>query len=205
MSTSLAQDEIREKAVEIARRHKASWIELGRYLYQIQKNKMFKYWGYLEFDHYVQKELGIRPNTGAKMLRSYQFLERDEPRVIQSHLSDKESPRTIPHMDSVNILRLAKNNKRITPKEIESIREEVFETAKEPKEVRSLVRRLLSGREEAKDPREARKARRNSAIKRLVNLLTNTRKELESDDLLPAVLLNQIDELKEKLQDQIEG
>ena len=45
MSTTtvgLEQDELRQKAVEIAKRHKASWIELGQYLFTIQKNRMFR-------------------------------------------------------------------------------------------------------------------------------------------------------------------
>ena len=200
---SLEQDELRQKAVEVACRHKASWMELGQYLYTIQKNKMFKYWGYLEFDHYCVKELGIKPLTGVKMLRSYQYLEREEPKVIESHLSDEGEPRKIPNYESVNILRLAKNNKQITPKDVESIREDVFESAKEPKEIRAHLRRLLSDRE-VKEPAELRKTRRNAAIRRVVSVLTPTRKELEADHLLPAYLLHQIDELGRKLEDQIE-
>ncbi len=202
-NVSLEQDELREKVLEVARRHKASWMELGQYLYTIQKNKMFKYWGYLEFDSYCMKELRIKPLTALKMMRSYQFLEREEPKVIESQSSGDESLRKIPSFEAVNILRLARKNKLLTTKDLEHIREDVLEVGKEPKEVRAHVRRLLSDRD-VKDPREVRKARRNSAIKRLISVLANTKKELENEHLLPAYLLKQIAELEKKLVDQIE-
>jgi hypothetical protein len=204
MSTqvSLEQDELREKVVEVARRHKASWMELGQYLYTIQRNKMYKYWGFIEFDGYCMKELGIKPLTALKMMRSYQFLEREEPKVIEAR-SGEDNLRKIPSFEAVNILRLARKNKFLTAKDLDHIREEVLEDGKEPKEVRAHVRKLLSDREE-KDPAEVRKSRRNAAIKRLISVLANTKKELESAHLLPAHLLKQMSELEQKLEDQIE-
>ena len=199
---SLEQDELREKAVEVARRHKASWIELGQYLYTIQKNKMYKYWGFLEFDGYCMKELGIRPLTALKMVRSYMFLEREEPKVIEAR-SGEDNLIKIPSFEAVNILRLARKNKWLTAKDLEHIREEVLEDGKEPKEVRAHVRKLLSDRED-KDPAEVRKSRRNQAIKRLISALANTKKELEAGNLIPAYLLKQITDLEKKLEDQIE-
>ena len=153
---------------------------------------MFKYWSCLEFDHYRVMEL-----------RSYQYLEHEEPKVIQSHFSDKGEPRKIPSYESVNILRLARNNKRITPKDVELIHEDVFEAAREPKEIRAHPRRLCSDRE-VKEPAELRKPRRNAAIQRLVSVLTRTRRELEAENFLPAYLLNPIDDPGKKLEDQIE-
>ena len=122
---SLEQDELREKVVEVARRHKASWIELGQYLYTIQKNKMYKYWGFLEFDGYCMKELGIRPLTALKMVRSYQFLEREEPKVIESR-SGEDNLRKIPSFEAVNILRLARKNKLLTAKNLNHIPQKNF-------------------------------------------------------------------------------
>ena len=202
-NAELDQDQLRQKVLEVARQHKASWIELGQFLHTIQKNKMYKYWGYIEFDNYVMKELGIKPMTALKMTRSYLYLEREEPKVIESHNSNDENPRTIPNYESVNILRLARKNPLIKDRDVAKIREHVFEEAKEPKEVRAHVRKLLSERE-VQDSGEVRKTRRNAAIKRLISVLNNTRKELENEKLLPAHLLNQIDELSAKLQDQLE-
>ncbi len=202
-NVNLEQDQLREKIVEVARRHKASWIELGQYLHTIQKNKIFKYWGYLEFDNYCMKELGIKPLTALKMARSYLYLEREEPKIIESHNSSDENPRTIPNYESVNILRLARKNPLLKPNELATLREHVFEEAKEPKDVRARVKHFLSDRE-VKDSVQVRKTRRNAAIKRLISVLTHTRKELEGEKLLPAHILNQMDELSARLEDQLE-
>ncbi len=203
-TVDIEQDELREKVVEVARRHKASWIELGQYLYTIQKNKMYKHWGFIEFDGYVAKELGVKPLTALKMVRSYMFLEREVPKVIESQSSGNESPKKIPSFEAVDVLRLAQKNKSLTSEELDQIRKDVLETGREPKEIRAQVRRLIS-EHEVKDPAEVRKTRRNQAIKRLITVLANTKKELAAGNLLPAYILKQIAELEQKLEDQIES
>ncbi len=70
-------------------------------------------------------------------------------------------------------------------------------------EVRAQVKKLLS-EYEVKDPKEVRRTRRNTAIKRLVTILSSTKRELESEGLLPSYLIKQISELAAKLEDQIE-
>jgi hypothetical protein len=204
LTAEISQDELRQKVLDVARKHKASWIELGQYLYTIQKNKMYKYWGYLAFDAYCSKELGIRQNTAIKMLRSYQYLEREEPETIRVQESGEETAaRRIPSFEAVNLLRLARKNKFLTDKDVTKIREDVMAGTKEPKEVRAQVRRLISERDE-RDPREVRKIRRNQAIRRLISTLSNTGKELENEHLLPSYILKQISDLTHKLEDQIE-
>ena len=54
---------LRKKTLETAQRHKASWIELGQYLFSIQKDKLYKNWNYLSFETYCRKELGIKETT----------------------------------------------------------------------------------------------------------------------------------------------
>ncbi|MBU3759573.1 MAG: hypothetical protein FGM27_06540, partial [Candidatus Omnitrophica bacterium] len=53
-----ASDALRQKTIETAKRHKASWIELGQYLFTIHRDKAFKSWGFLSFETYCVKELG---------------------------------------------------------------------------------------------------------------------------------------------------
>jgi hypothetical protein len=197
-------DALRQKTLETAKRHKASWIELGQYLYSIQKDKLFKQWGFLTFETYCKKELDIKETTAAKLLKSYFFLEQEEPRLAApERLLDENSPKVIPHYESVNLLRLAKDNKKLTTEDFSDIRQAVISEGREPKDVRAHVKKLLSDRE-IKDPSQVRRERRNAAIKRLVTMLGNTRREMESEGLLPDYLIKQINELASKLQDQIE-
>ncbi len=204
LAVETGKDSLRQKTQEAAKRHKASWIELGQYLLTIHKDKLYKEWGYLAFETYCKKELGIKETTAAKLLKSYSFLEKEEPRLasVERYL-EEDAPKAVPHYESVNLLRLAKENKSLTTSDFADLREAVINKAKEPKEVRAQVKQILLERE-PKDPVEVRRTRRNAAIRRLVTLLSSTKRELESEGLLPAYLIKQINDLAAKLEDQIE-
>lgn len=206
MSVETATEGLREKTADAAKRHKASWIELGQYLFSIHKDKLYKAWGFLTFETYCRKELGIKETTAGKLLKSYSYLEKEEPRFVKaaSPDSDEEMPAVVPHYESVNMLRLAKDNKRISPQDFADIRNSVINNGREPKEVKMQVRKLLS-EQEVKDPAEVRRTRRNAAIKRIVSVINMAKKELENEDLLPDYLIKQMSQLVEKLQDQIEA
>ena len=197
---------LRMKTAEVAKKHKASWIELGQCLFAIHKDKMYKTWGYLTFEAYCMKDLGIKQTTAAKLLKSYFFLEKEEPSMVDARPTDESAPKNFPHYESVNLLRLAKENKNISPSDFADLREAVLVTAKEPKEVRAQVKRMLTPQEEApKDPLEARQIRRNAAIKRAVTFLSGIKREFENGGLLPEGLLRQISDLTQKLQEQMDG
>ena len=198
-------ESLRQKTSEVAKKHKASWIELGQCLFSIHKDKLFKVWGYQVFETYCMKELGIKQTTAAKLLKSYYFLEKEEPRMVDAGASGEASPKAMPHYESVNLLRLAKENKNISPQNFADLREAVLVSAKEPKEVRAHVKKLLSESIEEKDPQEVRRTRRNTVIKRLVTFLSGAKRELESDSLLPPHIVKQMADLTQKLQDQLEA
>lgn len=203
IAVETSKENLRQKTIEVARSHKASWIQLGQFLFSIQKDKMYRDWGYLSFETYCVKELCIKQLTASKLLKSYSFLEREEPRIAAAQFSEDESPKSVPNYESVNLLRLAKENKKIAPEQFADIRQAVIQDGKEPKEVRAQVLKMLSERE-IKDPADVRRDRRNASIKRLISMLNNTKRELENEGLLPAYLLKQMNELVTKLEDQIE-
>ncbi len=153
---------------------------------------------------YCRKELHIRETTAAKLLKSYYHLEKEEPRIATANYLEGDSPAVIPDYESVNLLRLAKNNKNISPQDFAQIRSSVIQNGKEPKDVREQVKKLLSD-QEIKDPAEVRRTRRNAAIKRIVSVITMAKKELQNENLLPDNLLKQMTQLVEKLQEQIEA
>ncbi len=201
--TDIQTGTLREKTLEVAKRHKASWFELGQYLYTIYKDKHYKTWGYLEFETYVGKELHLKHTTAVKLLKSYYFLEKEEPKVFEEASNADSSSQLLPSYESVNLLRLAKSNKKLKPEDVHQIRKSVFDQGKEAREVKGQVRKMLSERDD-RDPQEVRETRRNSTIRRLVVTLRHAGEELEAGKLLPAFLLKQIDELAIKLEDQLE-
>ena len=154
---------LRAQIVDAAKRHKASWVELGRYLIAVYKDKHYRTWGFMQFDAYCMKELGIKQTTASKLVKSYQFLEKEEPRLVSSQAAETVAPREFPGYEAVNLLRLAKENQKLTPHDYADLRESVMESGKEPKEIRAQMKKILDEREE-KDPKDAKRVRRNSLI-----------------------------------------
>jgi hypothetical protein len=203
-ATSVDADLLRKKTAEAVKRHKASWVELGQFLYSIHHDKLFKSWGYLTFEAYVNKELRLKSATAGKLLKSYQFLEKEEPRFVKQAVSDEEEDvaKPVPHYESVNLLRLARQNKNITPAEFADIREAVLVKAQEPQEVRSQVKKILAESID-EDSEEAARNRKKSKLRRLISLLSGAKRELESEGMVPKFLIKQIDDLTQKLEDQL--
>ena len=108
---NLDVNSLRYHILESAKNFKCSWIELGRSLYSVWKDKMYKEWGYVNFDVYVSREIGIRKQTAMKLLKSYYFLEKEEPQYLKNEYAALAEPAQLPSYESVNILRQAKNNK----------------------------------------------------------------------------------------------
>lgn len=201
MSTST--DNLRSKVLEIAKKHKASWIELGQYLFSIHKDKLFKQWSYMTFEAYCFKELGLKQTTASKLLKSYYFLEKEEPALVRPETVEEVRPAVVPNYESVNLLRLAKDNPNLDAQDFRELRKSVLTNAKEPKDVRAQMKQMLDSRQN-QDPKEMRRNKRNAAIKRVLMVLGGAKKELEQDGLLPGYLLTQMKDLIDKLQDQIE-
>ena len=198
----MANDELRIKTVEIAKQHKASWIQLGQHLFSIYKNKLYKEWGFQAFEAYCKKELSIREATASKLIKSYAFLEKEEPRIVKPDFTEEEVPRKIPDYESVNLLRLAKNNKNIPTNEFAELRNDVLNEGKECKEVRAAVKKILETHA-PKDTSEMKDRKRSSVLRRLIGFLNSAKTQLEEEDLVPDYLLTQIDALTQKLEDQL--
>lgn len=204
LETGTDQDLLRQKTLDTARKHKASWIELGQMLFAVHKDKLFKNWGFLSFETYCVKELGMKGTTSSKLIKSYAFLEKEEPRVVEHSTIEEEAPSRVPNLDSVHMLRLMKENQKLPPQDYAEVRESVITKAKDPVEVRAQVKRLLEENSDA-DPQEVRKQRRNAAIRRVITVINMAKKELEHEGLLPKFLIQQMHDLVSKLQDQVDA
>ena len=190
---------IRREALEAAKRFKTSWIELGRVLWTVYREKKFREWGYLTFEAYCAKEIGIRAATAKKLLHSYYFLEREEPSVLKS-LAD-ERPDKVPQVDSVNMLRLLKNRKEVPADNYRQVRSYVLEKGGEAPQVRQEIRSLLEAAQP--DPEAARAARRQTAIRRMIGTMRSLKAELTEAKLLPMKLLAEMEALLKKLEQEL--
>lgn len=188
---------LRYEALEAAKRFKSSWIELGRVLWTVQKEKKFREWGYLTFDAYCAKEVGIRGATAKKLLHSYFFLEKEEPSTLRRFLSEAP-PAELPSPDSVQILRFLKNRSEVAPADYQKVRSYVLEKGKEAPEVRREVQVLLQAAQP--DSEEVNQARAKSAVRRMIGTLRAIRQQLAGTDLLPKKLLDEVEGLTKKLE-----
>lgn len=190
----------RYRVLECARDFKSSWIALGQFLFTVYKDKLFKDWQYLTFEAYCAKEVGIRQATAVKVLKSYSFLEREEPSFLKAQSLEERKPSQIPGYESVNALRLAKESDKLSAREYADLREDVLDEAKEDAEVKKKVRYILKSksrpREENDDPAQARRA----AFQKLLSQLNGAKQSLAAFDV-PAKITKNLDLLIESLSD----
>lgn len=143
----LDENSIRYHILQNAKDFKTSWIELGRALYTVSKDKLYKEWGYGSFDIYTQREIGIRKETAVKLLRSYYFLEKEEPDYLKKEYVESNPPNAIPSYESVDVLRQAKN-KKVDEDDDAAIKREVFENGKDAREIKKDLTAMIRQRDE---------------------------------------------------------
>jgi hypothetical protein len=198
----LEEGSLRYRVLESAKNFKTSWIELGQSLYSAHKDKLYKEWGYTTFEVYVAKEIGIRKDTAMKLLRSYYFLEREEPDYLRKEYRDSATAAAVPSYESVELLRNAKSKKVLDEKDYAHIKKDIFEKGRDPRDVKKDLTALIRQRQEL-EPQEAWEKRKFSAVRRLIGTLRALKSEIETSKLLPMPLMKETEKLIEKLEQEI--
>ena len=193
------QESLRYRTLQSARHFKTSWIELGQYLQTVWRYKHYKSWGYTNFESYCSREIAIKHSTALKLLRSYYFLEREEPTFLKTKLSDAEKVVKLPNCDSVDILRLAKDKKGLNEEDYKTLRYKVLDRGEEPKEVRSELRSILESYPEACSE-DGKRKKQQVTIKRFLGTLKNLKTEMENSGILSKKLVKEIDQLIIKIE-----
>ena len=199
---ALEEDSYRYQVLDTCRKFKTTWIELGQGLYGVHRDKLYGEWGFSSFESYCSQELGIKNTTALKLLKSYHFLEAEEPSYIQKTRERASSEERYPDLESVNLLRLARKNNKIDEDQYQKIRQQVLEDGREPQAVRREVR-ILSDRGEPKDPGAVRAEKRTQFLQRLVRFLENAKLESMASRFLPAKLIDQMDVLSQKVEREL--
>jgi hypothetical protein len=193
---------LRHQILKSAKEFKTSWVDLGRALYTAWKDKMFKSWGYTTFDAYTAKEIGIRKATALKLLKSYYFLEKEHASYLEEEYLDQSEASRVPPVESIDLLRRAKEGKKIDQDDYATLKSSVFEKGKDPGDVKRELTQMIRQREEL-DPDEAFEKRQQAALKRLLGTLASLHREAEISKLLPAALLREIAGLVKKIEAEL--
>jgi hypothetical protein len=199
---NIDQNSLRYQILKSAKDFKTSWVELGRSLYTVFKDKLYKEWGYSSFDIYTAKEIGIRKQTAMKLLRSYYFLEKEEPAYLKKDYAQASDAAVIPSYESVDLLRQAKNKKIIDDEDYSALKKEVFEKGRDASEVRKGLTAIVRQRQEL-EPEEAREKRKLSTLKRFLGVLKSLKQEMEAAKLAPASLIKEAAALIAKFEEEI--
>ena len=196
------EDSLRYQILASAKSFKTSWIDLGQALYSVWKDKLFKEWGFLTFDAYTSKEIGIRKNTALKLLKTYYFLEKEEPGLLEKNYIETKDASEVPSYESVDVLRLARNKRVLDEDDYRRFKKDVLEKGKDAREVKKDLTALIRQREEL-EPDEARRRKREATIKRLLSVLKSLKREIEVTKILPSDILKQTNMLISRMEAEI--
>jgi hypothetical protein len=193
------QDSVRYRILESAKNFKTSWVDLGQSLYSVWKDRLYKDWGYMTFDAYTSKEIGIKKATALKLVKSYYFLEKEEPAYLRAGSAADQSPANLPTYESVNVLRLAKNRGAIDGSDYVKLKHGVLEMGRDARDVKKDLTVLMKQREEL-EPEEARRKRKEAVIKRLLSALKALKTDIETSKILPSGMIKDVANLIHKIE-----
>ncbi|MFC1480252.1 hypothetical protein ACFL5Y_02250 [Candidatus Omnitrophota bacterium] len=190
----MTPDSLRYKVLQSAKGFKTSWIELGQILYTVWKDKLYKDWGYSEFDTFTLKEIGVQKQTALKLLRSYSFLENSEPRYLKKDYAEDAGAAQVPTYEAVDVLRRASNNKDIGEVDYSRIKKYVLEDGKGARDVQKDLTKIIRNNEQL-EPEEMYQKKRLQRLRRFLSLLKSIKEEIRTSDDLPARISIQADKL----------
>ena len=195
------EQEARNAVVQASKDFKSAWKSLAKSLHVVWQKKYYKEWGFELFDDYVAKEVGVRKNTAMKLIRSYNFLEKEEPTYLESEGKEDEE-RSLPSLDVVSVLQKAK--KSLDPEQYSKIKRELCEEQRDVKEVKKDLTSMISKNREEQDPETARKNQRDMAIRRIVSALGSARRDIQMLRVLPMYIADEITQIMENIEAETE-
>jgi len=190
-AASVPQGSFRHTVLVAAKRFKASWVELGKLLVKVRDEGSFEEWGYETFEAYCAREIHIRKQTAYKLVRSFSFLHRHEPKAVSS----EDIVERAPAFEVIDVLADAEERGQLTASEYRDVRDSIWEQERPPSELRrELVDRFPKPAQGALEDAAALK-RLAYAAKRLAADLALCRKVPKAVAERAAALAEDVQEL----------
>ncbi|MCA9395010.1 MAG: hypothetical protein KC900_12470 [Candidatus Omnitrophica bacterium] len=202
-STHYIDDTLRAEIIALSKDFKRSWISLGRHLYAVWQDKLYRNWGFEKFENYIEGEVGLKKNLATKLLRSYLFLEQDEPQYLDAEFTNERDAMKVPGYEEINFLRLAKHKKEVKRDDYARMKKDVFEKGKNATVMRKDLTALMKERKYV-DPDQEREDRHQTAIRRVVHSLKNFQKDMEALQLIPAAIMDDTKKLLDRLEAELD-
>jgi len=195
-------DTIRQTIIDLSKDFKRAWIDLGRHLYAVWQDKLYRNWGFEKFEDYIEREVGLKKPLATKLLKSYLFLEQDEPQYLDDEFNQTRDADKVPGYEEINFLRLAKYKKELTKQDYFKLKKDVFDKGKNATELRKDLTTLMKERKYV-DPDQERDERSQSAIRRLITSIRSFQKDMDTLRLIPEEVMKGTKELLSQLEEQL--
>ena len=200
--TDVTSELLRSQILDYSKDFKTSWVNLGQALYSVWRDKLYCAWGYDKFEYYTEQEVGLHKQTSLKLLKTYFFVESEEPAYLKKEFSQTREAVQVPGYEAVNVLRLAKQKKELHKDDYVKLRKDVFDKGKDASVIRKDLTTLMKERKPV-DPEEEREKRNEAAIRKLYDALNSFKKDMEVLKLIPDNIIKDADDLMDKLESQL--
>ncbi|MCP3177263.1 MAG: hypothetical protein AB7F21_04255 [Desulfuromonadales bacterium] len=157
----------RYRVLDVAKRFKSSWVELGEQLLLVNREKLFSHWGYSSFEEYCSREVRIKKPTAEKLTLAYRYLEKEEPAL----LARKGELKPLPDFRSIDLLRQAREEQNFPPEEFDALRAAVIEQDRSLPTIRKQFREVTDARKEPDQTLAENCKMALSAARRLATIL----------------------------------
>ena len=198
-TSDVTSELLRSQILDHSKNFKISWVNLGQALYSVWRDKLYYAWGYDKFEYYTEQEVGIQKQMSLKLLKTYFFLESEEPDYLKKEFSEMSEAAQVPGYEAVNVLRLAKQKKELLRDDYVKLRKDVFDKGKDASVVRKDLVAMMKERKSV-DPEEERDKRNEAAIRKLYNALDSFKKDMEVLKLIPDNIIDEAKGLMSKLE-----
>lgn len=197
----LGAEALRQELAEYAKTFKVSWVHLGQGLYSVHRDKLYYAWGYEKFEDYVIRELGLKKPLALKLVKTYFFVEQEEPAYLKKEFSEAREPAVVPGYEGLDVLRLARRRNEITREDYAKLRKDIFDKGRDASLVKKDLTAIIKERKQV-DPEEERERRNQASIKKFLGALKNFANDMESLKLVDADIVEEAQGLLKKLEEK---
>ena len=200
-NSNVLSEDLRLQLVEQAKTFKTSWMYLGQGLYSVWRDKMYHGWGFEKFEDYVARELGLKKPLAMKLVKTYFFVEQEEPAYLKKEFSEAREAAVVPGYESLDVLRLARRSKDLNREDYVKLRKAVFEKGKDASAVRKDLTALIRERKPV-NPEQEREERQQQSIKKFAAALKTFHQDMETLRLIDPDIVQEAEELLKKLEEK---
>jgi hypothetical protein len=190
---------LRYRVLVSLRRFRASWVELGRLLSEVQVGGDYKEWGYDDFEVYCAGELGLKKPTVKKLINSYRYMQRSVPERLHAwdEYDGQGTPPEMPEYQTVDLVRQAQEREDLDEDQKQHFHRLAFDEGAEETALRKEIRGAISAADEGADDATVQRRRELADIKRTCQVL---RRKLADSRCVPEGLRERFDRLLAELQ-----